>query len=562
MEVFDTDVLVLGGGGAAARAAVEAARSGVTVTMAVKGKFGSCGSTATGKSEAMAISAAIGYGDPRDNPEVHFKDTVEVGQGLCDERLVRILVDEAPQRLFELVKLGAKFDVEGDKLKQRMSDAATYPRVCGSKGITGKIILDALTDELRRLDVNIVENAMVTKLLTRNSTVIGATVVDLKTGTLDVFRAKSVILATGGGGQVFLYNAFTPDMTGDGYALAYDAGAELVNMEFVQMGPALIHPYVRVISGSLWRLNPRVYNAGKEQFLGRYLPSGLTPEDLFKIKTFPFTTRTKAMYLDLAIYSEIKAGRGTEHGGVYFDVTHVPEDVVKSAPITFNDLLSRGLDMRKQPIEIGIAAQNFNGGVRINERTETSVTGLYVAGEVAGGVRGPDRPGGNALAECQVFGARAGKYAAERAKSVQLSEVDLKDVDKQRRELDGIVGRSGGLEPRSVAKKIQRVMWENVCVARNRMGLEHALGELQKIKRDMLLKVYASKTSLMEALSLRSLILTGEAVAAAALTREESRGNHYREDFPQRNDEKWLNNILLRKIGQKMVTEIVKPQRI
>jgi succinate dehydrogenase/fumarate reductase flavoprotein subunit len=401
---------------------------------------------------------------------------------------------------------------------------------------------------------------MATRLLTNEGAVVGAVGIRLETGDPLLFKAKSTILATGGAGCVFLFNAFTPEMTGDGYAMAYDVGAKLINMEFIQMGPAIVHPIIRVISGPLWRFNPELYNVLGEKFLERYLPSNVTSSEVFKLKAFPFSTRNSAMFLDIAIYSEIKFGRGTEHGGIFFDVTHASEEEFEQiAPITFKDMLSYGIDLRKQPVEIGIVAQNFGGGVKINEKTETGIPGLYAAGEVAGGLRGPDRPGGNALAECQVFGARAGRYATKRAKKVGDPVLDLIQVEREVKRINNIL--NGEVEPRVIRKRIQRIMWEEAFIIRNGAGLKRALNELRKLRKNGYHTSIPQKGELFEALSLRNLVIVGKAIVLAALTREESRGSHYREDFPKK-DEKWLKYISIYRANKGMKQRIVKPKNL
>jgi fumarate reductase (CoM/CoB) subunit A len=447
-----------------------------------------------------------------------------------------------------------------DKLLQRMSDMATYPRVCVKDGVTGRAILEGLMKAIKQTDIQVFENVMATRLLTKEGAVVGAVGIRLETGDLLLFKAKSTILATGGAGCVFLFNAFTPEMTGDGYAMAYDVGAKLINMEFIQMGPAIVHPIIRVISGPLWRFNPELYNVLGEKFLERYLPSNVTSSEVFKLKAFPFSTRNSAMFLDIAIYSEIKFGRGTEHGGIFFDVTHASEEEFEQiAPITFKDMLSYGIDLRKQPVEIGIVAQNFGGGVKINEKAETGIPGLYAAGEVAGGLRGPDRPGGNALAECQVFGARAGRYATKRAKKVGDPVLDLMQVEREVKRINNIL--NGEVEPRVIRKRIQRIMWEEAFIIRNGAGLKRALNELREIEEKWLPYIHSSKRELFEALSLRNLVIVGKAIVLAALTREESRGSHYREDFPKK-DEKWLKYISIYRANKGMKQRIVKPRNL
>jgi fumarate reductase (CoM/CoB) subunit A len=548
MQLIDTDVLVIGGGGAAARAAIEASESGAEVIIVAKGTFGKSGSTATGKSEAMGIAASLGIADSRDNPNIHFQDTMSASLGLCNKKLVRILCDEAGPRLLDLINWGADFDKLDGKITQRLSDAGSYPRVFTRKGTTGTAILETLMKEVSQRGITVHENSMALRLLTNDGKATGAIVVNLRNELVTVFEAKSIIMATGGAGAIYPNSAFGPEMTGDGYALAYNLGAPLVNMEFIQMGPAVIYPLVRVVSGSLWRLRPKLYNSVGEEFLPRYLPEGVSVDEVFNAKTFPFTTRTKAMYLDIAIYSEIKDGRGTERGGVFFDLTHLPEHrLLEVAPITFHDLLSRGIDLRNQPVEISIAVQNFNGGIRINEYAETSVPGLYAAGEVAGGVRGADRPGGNALAECQVFGARSGKFAAQRSKREKSPELDRGELSKELEKIEKLLKGGEGVKPESFMRKIRDTMYQGVFIVRREDGLRAALNELRNLEKNELPRLSRSETSGLALLLCAEHALTvAKTVALAALTRRESRGGHYRIDFPAK-DDKWLKWVFIHK---------------
>jgi len=563
MEVLETDVLVVGGGGAAVRAAIEASDCGVQVTLIAKGALGESGSTATARSEAMGIAAALGITDSRDSPNIHFRDTIEAGLGLCDRNLVRVLCNEAVPRLGELIKWGVDFETKDGQILQRRSDAGTYARVLTTRGTTGKAILDVLTREARQRPIKILENTMASRLLKKDNAVVGAVVTYLKTEETFAVTSKSTIIATGGAGAIYPLSAFGPEMTGDGYALSYDVGAPLVNMEFVQMGPAVVYPVVRILSGSLWRLRPRLQNSEGDEFLGNYLPEGVSAEQVFDAKAFPFTTRTRAMFLDIAISTEVHEGRATKHGGVFFDISHLPERrILEIAPITFQELFSHGIDLRKGPIEIGIAVQNFNGGVRINERAGTPVPGLFAAGEAAGGVRAPDRPGGNALAECQVFGARAGKFAAQRSKEITAPRLDLKEISKETPHTDRIARSTQKAGGKDLMKAIQDLMCRGALVVRDEHGLQRTMDGLRILeKRDLPAVWRSAETSLALALSLGSALTAAKAVTLSALVRRETRGGHYRADFPAQ-DDRWLAWILVEKSNGEMSYRTVAPPQI
>ena len=276
--VFETDVLIIGGGGAGLRAALEADRVGAKVKIVAKGDIGSSGCTARSVSELSAYSCSLGHADPRDTPYHHFRDTIDQGRKCADERLVRILAQESPKRFLEIVEMGGTFKKNGARYEQLLADASTLPRACHNGADTGREIAATLMKTcVNRKAISTSTDMLITRLLTYEGTVVGALGLDLKNQTFVTFKAKATVLATGGGGQIFSLNAQPADITGEGYCMAYEAGAELVNMEFIQIGPALVHP----IKGYLlvtrfWRLDPRLTNGKGESFLSKHLPSGLS----------------------------------------------------------------------------------------------------------------------------------------------------------------------------------------------------------------------------------------------------------------------------------------------
>jgi len=550
-KVIETDVLVIGGGGAGERAALEARARGVSVTIVVKGKLGESGCTTRAVSELSAYSAAFGHSDPRDKPYFHFRDTVDQGMGLANQKLVRILAEEAPKRLVELVEMGARFKRKGDKFEQLLADASTLPRACNYGADTGREIASALKKEILKSRTRIAENMMITKLLTFEGTVVGATGIKLDTGEFAVFKAKSTVLATGGTGQIYSLTAQPLDLTGDGFILAYRVGAELVNMEFVQIGPALVYPikgYLLVTS--FWKLNPRLYNKNREEFLAKYLPSHSSLEELFCAKqfAFPFMFGYPAMGLEVAMHTEIKKGRGTEHGGIYLDISRNSAEKIKEmVPVSYQWLKRRGIDITKQPIEIAPMVQCFIGGVSFNEDAQTTVPGLFVCGEVAGGAHGAARPGGNLLAISQVFGFIAGRKAAERALPIERIRVEDSEIEQERNRIFGRLRKKGTGKPGEIVRRVRKTMSENVSVVRNKDGLESTLKELEAIKKNTLPEMRVSrKENLSEAIMAENMVEVAELVSYASLLRNESRGTHYREDFPMTNDFRWQKTIHLR----------------
>jgi fumarate reductase (CoM/CoB) subunit A len=539
-EVIKTDVLIIGAGGAGARAAIEARRRGVNVTLIAKGGFPS-GSTpkAMGGYQAAYM--------PQDSPEAHFRDTVVGGLYINNQGLVKIMAKEALQRLKDLEEFGTQF-IKDESGNYRIIHAAgtSYPR--NFVAVAGEF-MRGLIDEVRRLGVQIFPNMLAIELLKKGDSVTGALCFDRKNGSFYVFKAKSTILATGGLGNIYPLTSNPPDVVGDGYALAYRAGAELIDMEFIQWMTCVVYP------PSLRGFPPpydgwvahgaRFYNALGERFMKKY--------DRERLEN---TTRDVVC---IAAYREIKAGKATPRGGLFMDLSGVPDQIVKAWEKVWKAYQAVGIDITWQPIEWAPGVHHCMGGVRINERCESSIPGLYAAGEAAGGVHGANRLGGNALTETQVFGARAGAYAAERAKS--LGEVDFyeEQVNRCIKMIDEIYERKDGISASALKSKIQKIMDDYVGVVKTGAFLERALSELRRIEIDELPKICLSDKknydTLVEALDVINMVCTGQIVASAALYRTESRGAHYREDFPERDDTKWLKNVVVKlEAGKMLVT--------
>jgi fumarate reductase (CoM/CoB) subunit A len=522
------DVLVVGGGAAASRAALEAKRSHpeLSVVLAVAGRYGKTGSTQLIASESLGINAPFNFAGDGDSPDVHYQDMLATGGGLADPALCRIIADESCARIQDLTSLGMAFDCKAGIPVQTRLSGCTKSRSLTCGGSTGVEILRALAKGNAEAGVEVLEHVRLLDLWQNaDGRIVGA--VGLKEKEEVRIRAGAVVLATGGAGRLFRHNVNPPTLEGDGWAMAYRAGARMVNMEFFQVGPAVMWPKIQfIIHSHMWKLKPKLTNERGEAFLANYCPQGVVPEEVLDAKTlsYPFSVRTVAKYLDIAIFKELAAGRGAAHGGVYFDVTHVSEDELRRrAPITYQTLKNAGADLARQKIELGLVVQNFNGGVLIDENGWTGVEGLYAAGEVTGGVHGSDRPGGNNLIDTQVFGCRAGRGASEFALTVrgkacgnapQLSADDLASPD---------------------AEAVQRraVLYEReLTIVRRAEGLKKVL------------EFIAGQAPASQAE--RNALLVGRILALAALTRKESRGTHYREDFPN-TDPQTMGRIVIRR---------------
>ncbi len=534
IEVRKADVLVVGGGGAASRAALSARQQGAHVRLLTKAAFKAGGSTVHGASEIMSMGAA-GFGVAADSREKHFEDTMRAGRGFIDESLVRLLAEEAPERIRDLMALGVPFDHDGSGYKLIQSDFGSHARALGVKGKTGKAFVEAISDEMVRTGVHIDEGiALVDLVRDADGAIAGVLGFDAARRMLVHYEAPSVILGTGGLHSAFELQVSTAEMTGDGQAICYRHGAELVNLEFHQLGPALIHPYVQLFSGSAFRLYPRMLNAQGREFLPDYLPNGVTKKEAYDEKGFPFTTNNSSRYLDIAMAHEVSEGRGTPHGGVYFSFAHVePDDLQRVVPNTARWMSERGLDLREEKLEVGVAFQCMNGGVRMTDGdAQSTIPGLYVIGELAGGVRGPERPGGNSLAEGQVFGHRSGTAAARRALA-RPAHGEPATLGRTLDQLASLLSRPDNGDVAGMAGRIRRAMQRECLVEKSAKGMQSALDTVRQVQDEVEQHAGATPSTLMEFLSVRNMALASELVLRACLNRTETRSGHLRLDHPK-----------------------------
>lgn len=530
MREIRCDVLVVGGGAAGSRAAYEAKRAHpeLEVMLVVTGSFEAGGSTNMVASEALGINAPFDYEKDGDDPEVYLMDTLETGGGLGDPALCRVLAQESADRVGELMDLGVRFIREGDHPQQQKLSGCTKARSLTCGGSTGRQITACLKAAAQERNVTILEDTQIVKLLQDgDGRVTGAA--GICRGKPTLFRAGAVVLATGGAGSIFSVNVTPPSQTGDGWAMAYEAGCRFVNMEFFQIGPAVAKPgFQFIIHSHMWRFLPKLTNRDGEEFLARYCRDGVTPERALELKamSYPFSVRTDAKYVDIAVFQELAAGRGGPNGGVFFDVTHVPrEELLEKAPITYHTLLKAGIDCAGEPLELTMAVQNFNGGILIDGNGFTGVEGLYAAGEITGGVHGSDRPGGNNLTDTQVFGYRAGRAAADAAAQARPSFAG-----------DALEGLELEVLPRerSLVKESEELYYRELTVVRREEGLKKVLDFVDAHLRPGI------------SVPLYNRLLLGRLFATAQLARTESRGTHYREDCPE-TDPAWRRRMVYQK---------------
>jgi len=551
VEKVSSDVIVVGGGGAASRAALSARQAGASVRLVTKAAFKAGGSTVHGASEMMGMGA-VGYGDKSDRPEFHFEDTMRAAKGFIDPVLVRVLSEEAPDRVRDLMQLGVAFDKRGEDYRPIRSDFGSYARALTVSGKTGKAFVDAISDELLRQGVKVDAGvALVDLIRDQDGEIAGVVGYDAKRRTLIHYEAPSVILGTGGVHSAFQLQVSTAEMTGDGQAICFRHGAELVNLEFHQIGPTLIYPYVQLFSSNAFCLAPKMYNVDGEEFLQRYLPPGLDPQKIYDEKAFPFTTANDGRYIDIAMSREINGARGTAHGAVLFSFAHLPPGKFESTmPHTVRWLRQHDLDPMRDKLEVGVAFQCMNGGVRMMDiDAQSNVPGLFVIGELAGGVRGPDRPGGNSLAEGQVFGHRAGVAAARRARATKAGNAH--SLDGTREFLFAALTRKTGASDLSqMNAAIQSTMQKNCLVEKTAVGLESALDTVRAVKLELDSNLSVTTDSLVDGLSTRNLAQSSELILQACLHRKESRSGHYRVDHPERDDKGYLHSIVIQRKGE------------
>jgi len=538
-ETHEHDVLVIGAGGAGLRAAIEALAQGVSVGVVSKSLLGKAHTVMA----EGGIAAAMANVDSADGWKPHFRDTMRGGKMLNNWRMAQLHAQEAPDRVRELEHWGAIFDRTADgNILQRAFGGHTYKRLCHVGDRTGLEMIRTLQDRGVQLGFDVYMECTIVRLLKAGNRCVGAIGYWREQGRFVVFKAKSVVMATGGIGKAWPVTSNSWEYTGDGMALAYEAGAELMDLEFVQFHPTgmvwppgvqgiLVTEAVRGEGGIL-------RNSKGERFMERYDP-----------KRMELSTRD---VVARSIYTEVKEGRGTEHGGAYLDISHKPAEYVKkklpSMYHQFKELAD--VDITKGPMEVGPTCHYVMGGIRVDADTaQTTLPGLFAAGECAAGLHGANRLGGNSLSDLLVFGRRAGLAAAKHAKEVSSPTIDPAQIDAAEKYALEPFQRQHGESPYAVHRDLQKTMQSLVGIFRTRNDVEQALGELGKLnERWKLVSVEGSRMfnpGWHLALDLHSMLKISEAVAKCALVREESRGAHSRIDFPETSAE-WgtKNNII------------------
>jgi succinate dehydrogenase / fumarate reductase, flavoprotein subunit len=523
----DTDILIIGSGGSGLRAAIAAAGKGVKVLVVAKEllKDAHTGWAMGGLNVAIKAPATA---------QMHFEDTIKGGWYINNYKLATIFAEEMPGRINDLESYGVKFDrfPDGSYLTWAGGKQSAPLNLCAGD-YTGREMMQGLLAEIERLEVPYLEYHYVTKLIKQGNRVIGAFLIDEKTGAYLVVQAKATIVATGGGGNMYQVNTNAPSNTGEGYAWALDLGAELVDMEMIQFHPTgmafppekrgtLVTEKVRGNGGIL-------KNKLGERFMLRYQPERLELAGRDEV------TR--------AIYQEIQEGRGTEHGAVYLDTTLWEEGKVeKLVPDVFAAHIEVGIDIRERKMEVTPSMHHMMGGYVINEWGQTNVDGLYAVGEVTASVHGANRLGGNSLAEGQVFGRRAGLHSAEYVKNRQPLHIAKQTIDAEVNRVETICQEKAGVRALDILGSIKAIMWNNVGIIRDAEKLIIAQKEIKKLQDEAKLLVAEDRSQVQSCLEVQDMLKTAEVIILSALERKESRGAHYRSDYPQM-DPAWEKNI-------------------
>jgi succinate dehydrogenase / fumarate reductase, flavoprotein subunit len=553
-ETHEHDVLIIGAGGAGLRAAIEALAQGARVGVVCKSLLGKAHTVMA----EGGLAAAMANVDKADDWRTHFRDTMRGGKLLNNWRMAQLHAQEAPDRVRELEQWGALFDRTADgEILQRAFGGHTFKRLCHVGDRTGLEMIRTLQDRGVQMGFDVYMECTITKLLKDGDRMAGAFGYWRDTGNFVTFKAKSIVIATGGIGKSWKITSNSWECTGDGMALAYEAGAELLDMEFVQFHPTgmvwppgvqglLVTEAVRGEGGIL-------RNKNGERFMEKYDP-----------KRMELSTRD---VVSRSIYTEVKEGRGSPHGGAFLDISQKPAEYVKrklpSMYHQFKELAD--VDITKGPMEVGPTCHYVMGGIRVEAETaQSSVPGLFAAGEAAAGLHGANRLGGNSLSDLLVFGRRAGSAAAEHAKKVRAPALDSEQIGQAEREVLAPFGRSSGENPYQIHYDLQETMQNLVGIFRTDEDLRHALTELENLKaRAAKVRVEGSRAfnpGWHLALDLQRMLTVSEACTHAALARTESRGAHSRLDYPKTEDAWGVKNQVIAKKGDAMTLfEVSRP---
>ena len=542
-----TDVLVIGAGGAGMYAALAAADTGARVVLADKNMIGRGGATVMAQ---MTVAAALAEQEP-DTWEDHLSDTLAAGRGLCDEPLAEVLCRNAPARMREMDDWGVGWARANGHIRQVTAPGHRRRRCCYVDFLnTGPAVAGTLRKRVGRTSaIRALSNVAITDLVVKDGSVRGALALSLGDGAALEIEAGAAVIATGGLTKLYSRSSASNNMAGEGHALALRAGAALVDMEFVQFFPiGHLAPRLVGMDPIMWdpfryKLGGRLLNGAMEEFIDRY-----GGEDGGRYTA----TRDLATY---AICREVEAGRGSPSGGAWLSFTHLPEAELRDAfgPV-IDRLLGNGIDLTRAPIEVAPIAHYHMGGVKVDSRMRSTVAGLYAAGEAVGGAAGANRLSGNAISEALVYGEIAGREAARHAEG-HAQGWDARAAEAARAAAEPPTGTKGtGRSAVALLQELRRLMWKHVGPFRDHGGLKSALERIRAMGDDDLPRVPVPRDTafaieLADRQELRSALLVAEAVAVAALAREESRGAHQRDDFPDTSTRFLSNQEIVQRSG-------------
>ena len=585
--IFEHDVLVVGAGGAGLRAAIEASAAGVSVGLVCKSLLGKAHTVMA----EGGMAAALGNVDDRDNWKVHFADTMRGGQYVNNWRMAELHAKEAPDRVRELEAWGAVFDRTKDgRILQRNFGGHKYPRLAHVGDRTGLEMIRTLQDHGIHQGIEVYMEVTVIALLKDGERVTGAFAYEREHGRFRIFKAKAVVLATGGIGRAYKITSNSWEGTGDGHSLAYDAGAELIDMEFIQFHPTgmVYPPSVRGIlvtegvrgEGGVLRNSegrrfmfddiPENYKdqtADNEEEGWRYTQGDKTARRPPELLTRDHVAR--------CIVREVKAGRGSPHGGVYLDISWIKEKIPnakehikKKLPSMYHQFMQLAdLDITEKPMEVGPTTHYIMGGIRVDAETQAStVPGLFACGECAAGINGANRLGGNSLSDLLVFGKRAGEYAAKFARENDFGAVLNEQIEEKARWALKGFENTGGENPFQIQSELQEMMQDLVGIVRTEEEMQRALEGIGRLRER---RENVSVTGNIDfnpgwhtSLDLHNLLNVSEAITRAALERKESRGGQFREDYPEKNAEFGKVNFVIKKgdDGQMQIRSVPIPE--
>ena len=586
LEPFDTfeyDILIVGAGGAGLRAVVAAREAGASVGVVCKSLLGKAHTVMAEGGVAAALGNAVNNdGTPEgDSWKVHFADTMKGGAYLNNPRIAEIFAKEAPERVLELEQYGAVFDrLPSGLIAQRPFGGHKYRRLNHVGDRTGLELIRTMQDKAVSVGMNVHMEVTLTRLLTNGGRVVGAFGYYRETGKFVVFKAKAIVLATGGWGRMYQYTSNSWEGTGDGLMMGYEAGAELLDMEMIQFHPTgMIWPPgmrgILVTEGVRGEGGLLKNNKGERfMFTPEYTPErykGQFAETEAEGKGWLDDKQKNRRPPELlprdevarAIYKEVQAGRGSEHAGVYLDVSHRGADYVRrKLPSMYDQFKELGdIDITKEPMEVYPTIHYTMGGIKVApEDCHTTVQGLFAAGEVAAGLHGANRLGGNSLSDILVFGRRAGMGAAEYAKGAEFGAIDTAQIEEEIETLLGPLEASAGENPYTVHTELQETMQKNAMIAREESSLLAGLEKIQELQnRARHLKVEGDRAfnpGWHAARDVRFMLKASEAIVRCAIERKESRGAQWRLDFPNMDPSFWAkHNLITYDKGGKMTVE-------